>query len=78
MNIFCFKAAPLLVTRPASCRNSAMKLTTPHPAIHETFCAELDESRYVQVHVFRARARYFYSSALVKKKITLRNATRNP
>jgi hypothetical protein len=40
------------------------------PAIHGTFCAELGESRYVQVHVFRARARYCYSFALVKKKIT--------
>jgi hypothetical protein len=46
-----------------------MKLTIPHPAIHGTFCAELDESRNVQVHVFRARARYCCSFALVKKKI---------
>jgi len=48
-----------------------MKLTTPHPAVRGTFCAELTEIRYVQVHVFRARARYCGSFALVKKKIYL-------
>jgi hypothetical protein len=42
-----------------------------HLLFNGTFCAELGESRYVQVHVFRARARYCYSFALVKKKITL-------
>ena len=47
-----------------------MKLAIPLPAIYGTFSAELDESRNVQVHVFRARARYRYSFAVVKKKIT--------
>jgi len=47
-----------------------MKLAIPHPAIYGTFSAKLDESRNVQVHVLRARARYRYSFAVVKKKIT--------
>jgi hypothetical protein len=45
-----------------------MKLTIPHPAIHGTFCVGLDKIRNVQVHVFRARARYCHSFALVKEK----------
>jgi hypothetical protein len=45
-----------------------MKLTIPHPAIHGTFCTQLNESPNVQVHVFRARARYCVSFAVVKKK----------
>jgi hypothetical protein len=41
------------------------------PCSSRTFCAKLVEIRYVQVHVFRARARYCGSFALVKKKIYL-------
>jgi len=47
-----------------------MKLAIRHPAIYGTFSAKPDESRNVQVHVLRARARYRYSFAVVKKKIT--------